>query len=249
MNAGTIRTPISKLLSPPGSDDRRMHTRRSRPQHRFGQRSIWRCWISWARRPTRRSTGFSEGRRAARFVRTVRRIPRNSRLRLSTFPGRYRGIRARPTRIEFWNWRTQFPRIAISSSRQTALLTPGDAASVAKTLESKHPLWFDEPCAHSNIEAVRKVSDETVVPLGLRRGIEDPGVFQALLREGLIDLVRPEIGIFGISGARRIAALAEPYYVAVAPRHDGGPVAHRRGNSPRREHSEFLHPARAAAGR
>jgi galactonate dehydratase len=105
------------------------------------------------------------------------------------------------------------------------LLTPGDAASVATTVESKHPLWFDEPCAHSNIEAIRKIANETVVPLGFGAAIEDPGVFQALLREGLIDLVRPEIAIFGISGVRRVAALAEPYYVAVAPRHNGGPVA------------------------
>ncbi|MBV9265785.1 MAG: hypothetical protein JO061_06425 [Acidobacteriaceae bacterium] len=104
------------------------------------------------------------------------------------------------------------------------LLTPGDAASVAKALESKHPLWFDEPCAHSNIEAVRKVSGETVVPLGFGDGIDDPGIFQALLREGLVDLVRPDIGIFGITGARYVAALAETYYVAVAPRHSGGPV-------------------------
>jgi galactonate dehydratase len=104
------------------------------------------------------------------------------------------------------------------------LLTPGDAASVATTLETKHPLWFDEPCSHSNIEAVRKVSGETVVPLGFGRGIDDPGVFQALLREGLIDIVRPDIAIFGISGSRRVAALAEPYYVAVAPRHNGGPL-------------------------
>ena len=49
-------------------------------------------------------------------------------------------------------------------------------------------------------------------------------MFQGLLREGLVDLVRPDIGIFGISGVRRIAALAETYYVAVAPRHDGGPI-------------------------
>lgn len=49
-------------------------------------------------------------------------------------------------------------------------------------------------------------------------------MFQALLREGLVDVVRPDIGIFGISGVRRIAALAETYYVAVAPRHGGGPV-------------------------
>lgn len=104
------------------------------------------------------------------------------------------------------------------------LLTPGDAASVARTVETKHPLWFDEPCSHSNLEAVRKVSNETVCPLGFGEGIDDPGVFQALLREGLIDMVRPDIAIFGISGARRVAALAEPYYVAVAPRHGGGPV-------------------------
>jgi galactonate dehydratase len=105
------------------------------------------------------------------------------------------------------------------------LLTPGDAAAVATTVERKHPLWFDEPCSHSNLEAVRKVSGETVVPLGFGRGIHDAGIFQAMLREGLIDLVRPELDFFGISGSKRIAALAEPYYVAVAPRHDGGPVA------------------------
>jgi len=63
------------------------------------------------------------------------------------------------------------------------------------------------------------------VPLGFGAGIEDAGVFQALLREGLIDIVRPDIAIFGIDGSRRVAALAEPYYVAVAPRHSGGPVA------------------------
>jgi galactonate dehydratase len=104
------------------------------------------------------------------------------------------------------------------------VLTPGDAASVAVTVEAKHPLWFDEPCSHSNVEALRKVSGESVVPLGFGRGIDDPGVFQGLLREGLVDLVRPDIGLFGISGVRRIAALAEPYYVAVAPRHEGGPI-------------------------
>lgn len=103
-------------------------------------------------------------------------------------------------------------------------LTPGDAASVATTVERKHPLWFDEPCANSNLETIRKISGETVVPLGFGRAIHDPGIFQAMLREGVIDLARPELGFFGISGTVKIAALAEPYYVAVAPRHDGGPV-------------------------
>jgi galactonate dehydratase len=73
--------------------------------------------------------------------------------------------------------------------------------------------------------ALKKVSAETVVPLGLGKAITDAAVFQGLLREGLIDVVRPDIGLFGISGVRRVAALAEPYYVAVAPRHDGGSLA------------------------
>ncbi len=104
------------------------------------------------------------------------------------------------------------------------LPTAGDAASVAATVEANHPLWFDEPCSHSNLETVRKISGEIVVPLGFGKGVRDVGVFQALLREGLIDVVRPELAFFGITGVRRIAALAETYYVAVAPRHDGGPV-------------------------
>src|ERR1035437_7368273 len=104
-------------------------------------------------------------------------------------------------------------------------LTPGDAASVAATIESSHPLWFDEPCSVSNLEVVRKISAETVTPLGFGRGIGDPGVFQALLREGLVDVVRPDISVHGISGTRRIAVLAETYYVAIAPHHDGGPAA------------------------
>jgi galactonate dehydratase len=104
-------------------------------------------------------------------------------------------------------------------------LTPGDAATVASSVETRHPLWFDEPCAHTNLEAVRKISAETVVPLGFGRGIRDAGTFQALLRDGLIDVVRPELAFFGITGVKRIAALAETYYVAVAPHHDGGPLA------------------------
>lgn len=104
-------------------------------------------------------------------------------------------------------------------------LTPGDASSLAAALQSHHPLWFDEPCAVSNLEALKKVSDETVVPLGFGRSISNPGTFQDLLREGVIDLVRPDLLTYGISGVRRIASMAEPYYTAMAPWHQAGPIA------------------------
>jgi galactonate dehydratase len=104
-------------------------------------------------------------------------------------------------------------------------LTPADTASLAAAVESMHPLWFDAPCPVSNLATLHKVADETVVPLGFGRDIANPGTFQDLLHDGLVDLLRPNLLIHGISGVHRLAAMAETYYVAVSPWHDGGPIA------------------------
>jgi galactonate dehydratase len=104
-------------------------------------------------------------------------------------------------------------------------LVAGDAQSLAAELESFHLLWFDEPCRAGNLAAMRKISGESVTPLGFGREVPDTGGFQDLLREDAVDIVRPDLATHGISAIRRIAALAETYYVAVGPYHDGGPVA------------------------
>ena len=104
-------------------------------------------------------------------------------------------------------------------------LTPGDASSFAADVEKMHPLWFDEPCPITNIETIHKIADETVVPLAFGRTISASSTFQDLLREGVIDLLRPDILVHGISGVRRLSAMAETYYVDVAPWHRGGPIA------------------------
>jgi galactonate dehydratase len=104
-------------------------------------------------------------------------------------------------------------------------LTPSDAGMLAAALEPLHPLWFDEPCSVTNLTTLRKIAEETVTPLGFGRDIQNASTFQDLLREGLIDLVRPDLLTFGISGVCRIAAMAETYYTAVAARHTAGPIA------------------------
>ena len=103
-------------------------------------------------------------------------------------------------------------------------LTAGDASSVAASAERFHLLWFDEPCSVTNLRTLRKISDETVTPLGFGKGVTDVSVFQDLLREGCVDVLRPDLGTYGIQRIRQAAALAETYYVAVAPAHEGGPV-------------------------
>lgn len=103
--------------------------------------------------------------------------------------------------------------------------SPGDAANLASAFETFHLLWFDEPCAPIQTGALRRLAAENVTPIGLGRRLEEPGQFQDLLREDAVNVLRPDIGRHGLTGIRRLAAMAETYYVAVAPYHDGGPVA------------------------
>jgi len=104
-------------------------------------------------------------------------------------------------------------------------LTPGDASSLAAAFERLHMLWFDEPCGLSNLSAAYRITGECVTPVGFGRFAEDAGIFQEMLRSDAIDVVRPDLGLHGVTQCRRIAAVAEPYYVAAAPFHDGGPIA------------------------
>lgn len=104
-------------------------------------------------------------------------------------------------------------------------LSPGDAANLCRAFERFHLYWFDEPCAATDIAAARRLASESVTPLGFGRRLDDPARFQELLREDAIDVLRPSIGTSGITRIRKLAAIAETYYVAVAPYHEGGPVA------------------------
>jgi galactonate dehydratase len=104
-------------------------------------------------------------------------------------------------------------------------LTPAEAANVSAALEKFHPLWLDNACPLSNMEAVAKLSRENVTPLGWGRGIATGGGFQDLLRNQVIDVLRTDIGVHGIGGIRKLAALAETYYTAVAPYHGCGPIS------------------------
>jgi galactonate dehydratase len=103
-------------------------------------------------------------------------------------------------------------------------LTPGDAAFIATALEKTHLIWFDEPTKVLTNDGLSKITGESVMPIGLGRHIHDVAAFQNLLRWGCIDVLRPSIGLNSVAQIRRMAAIAESHYVAIAPYHDGGPV-------------------------
>lgn len=104
-------------------------------------------------------------------------------------------------------------------------LMPGDAAFIATALERNHLMWFEEPTNVHTSDALAKISAESVMPVGVGRNIHDIGAFQSLLRFGCIDVLRPSLASNSLAKIKRMAALAEIHYVAIAPFHSGGPIA------------------------
>jgi galactonate dehydratase len=101
-------------------------------------------------------------------------------------------------------------------------LQPREALRVARAIEGLHVMWFDEPCAASNLAALRELASQTVTPLGFGSSLTTPGAFLDLLREQAAGVLRPRIARFGFAGVRRIAAVAETYYTGVAPIAESG---------------------------
>jgi galactonate dehydratase len=110
-----------------------------------------------------------------------------------------------------------------------ARLTPGDAATLAVALERSHPIWFDEPVATLATDALAKIVDVSVMPVGIGRNVTDIAVFQNLLRFGSVNVLRPSLALNSVAKLRRMAAIAESHYVAIAPYHSGGPIGSMTG--------------------
>ncbi|HEY3836163.1 MAG TPA: enolase C-terminal domain-like protein [Bryobacteraceae bacterium] len=108
-------------------------------------------------------------------------------------------------------------------------MTPGDAASVANALERFHPIWFDEPTSVITQDGLAKIVEESVTPIGLGRRITDIVGFQGLLASGSLNIVRPDLALNSLTKIKRVAAIAETHYVAIAPFHNGGPIGAMAG--------------------
>jgi len=104
-------------------------------------------------------------------------------------------------------------------------LTAAEAAGLAAALEGFHLLWLEQPADDIGYGAFQKLAAENVTPIGAGRGFSSNAPFQDLLRLDAVDVLRPDVARLGVSGVRKAAALAETYYVAVAPFHRGGPIA------------------------
>ena len=98
---------------------------------------------------------------------------------------------------------------------------------IARALEPYRILWLEEMLPQDNMAAYRALQRETSIPLVLSERLMTRWQFREVLEQGTAQFVNPDIcWCGGISEAKKIATMAETYYVPVAPHNCGGPVLH-----------------------
>ncbi|QKQ99073.1 mandelate racemase/muconate lactonizing enzyme family protein [Metallosphaera tengchongensis] len=91
------------------------------------------------------------------------------------------------------------------------------AISIAKRLEKYNPLFMEEPVHHEDIEGYRKYRSHTQVRVAM--GERLIGLKETLfyLREGLVDILQPDItNVGGVTVGRKVASMAEAFDVEIA---------------------------------
>jgi galactonate dehydratase len=104
-------------------------------------------------------------------------------------------------------------------------LTPAEAEVFAHAVAPLRPMWLEDPIRPEPIDAMALLRDRIHVPIATGERFTTLYQFDQLIRRGGVDYVRPSIGLCGgITGARKIAAIAEAAGVQVAPHNPFSPV-------------------------
>ena len=104
--------------------------------------------------------------------------------------------------------------------------SPNTAIRVARELERFEVTWFEEPVPPENLRALQKVAQQTTVPIATGERFYTRWGYRELLELQACDIIMPDvIHVGGLLETKKVAAMADVYYVTVAPHNSQGPVA------------------------
>jgi galactonate dehydratase len=96
----------------------------------------------------------------------------------------------------------------------------------AKALDPYGLYWFEEPCWPESVDGLAEVQRAVATPIATGERLISQHAFRELLEKRAVSIIQPDIThCGGLSEARRIAAMAEPHRVAIAPHNPQGPVS------------------------
>jgi galactonate dehydratase len=105
-------------------------------------------------------------------------------------------------------------------------LTPAEAIVLARGIEQYHPYFYEDPTLPDNFDDMALIAQHISIPIATGERIHTIFEFEMLLARGAVQYVRPDVCMCGgLTGAKKIAALAEARHVGVVPHNPLGPVS------------------------
>ncbi len=97
---------------------------------------------------------------------------------------------------------------------------------IAKLIEEFKPLFFEEPTPPDNLEALKAVREKSPVAISAGERLYSLKDFKDLFEMRAADYIQPDVShAGGIMELKKIASMAETYYIPFAPHNPSGPVA------------------------
>ncbi len=105
-------------------------------------------------------------------------------------------------------------------------ISPAMAPILCRELEQYYPMFIEEPVLPENVDAMVKVASCTTIPIAAGERLFTTYGFRELIEKQAVHIVQPDIcHCGGIMQTLKIAAMAQNYYMNVAPHNPLGPVA------------------------
>ena len=103
---------------------------------------------------------------------------------------------------------------------------PGNAIEFCRVLAPYRPYFIEEPVPPENVDAMAEVRKASPVPIATGERLLTRFDFRPVLEKQAAHIIQPDLcHCGGLWEAKKIAAMAEAYYVGVAPHNPLGPVA------------------------
>jgi galactonate dehydratase len=97
-------------------------------------------------------------------------------------------------------------------------LTTDETVRLCLRFEEIDIVWIEEPADPFDIGALKKISEQVVIPIAVGERIYTRHGFRKIFEQHAADIVQPDVGnTGGIMEVKKIAAMAEAYNMRVAP--------------------------------
>ena len=105
-------------------------------------------------------------------------------------------------------------------------MTPALAVEICHELKSMRPMFVEEPVPQENVDALKLVSDHVPFPIATGERLLSRWEFRLIFEKQACAYIQPDGShAGGISEVKRIANMAEVYYMHIMPHCAIGPVA------------------------